>query len=179
MQCKPSDVCFTSACYFPSSRVWRMDVCFNFKRVIFHLHCGALMSVLTSGVFVSIFTRAEQRLSLCWLALAACPEAGRAGGDRGPLPHRHGGQLPAGFSTMPFLFCNINATPATSLPQRLLVLGCPRRSPCPCLRPSPGRTSGPSSAGECSPSEQTHVLRGRGPASSGQRSFCLFPLLPH
>lgn len=119
------------------------------------INTGRTDAVLTSGVFVSIFTRAENACLCAGWLLQPAPRPARRG-DRGPLPHRHGGQLPAQFSTMPFLFATLT-TSATSPPATTTALAVHAGAHAHVHgAPSPGRTSGPSSAGECSPSEQTH-----------------------
>ena len=113
---------FISLCFFlPSvtSHVFisvfmrvRIDVCFNFKRVRFHLcACG--------GRLVSIFARVEgiwfpssrvgtaSFVCASWLSQSGPGQA--VGGNLRPSPRAGtAGSCLRKFSTMPFLFCNIN-----------------------------------------------------------------------
>ena len=144
------------------------------------------MSVLISSVFVSIFTRVEGvwfPSSHVWRASVVCACWRSPSGPgrlsvviRGPLPAQARRAAVCG-SSVPCPSSSVTSTmSATSRPATTTRTGCPPRSPCPCpWLPSRGRTSGPSSAGESSPSEQTHDWGRKAPRPQGGGYFCVFP----
>ena len=99
--------------------------------------------------------------------------------SRGPLPTQARRAAACGSSAPCPSSSVTSTTSATSPPATNTRTGCPPRSPCPCpWLPSLGTTSGPSSAGESSLSEQPHHRGRKATRPQGGGYFCVFPFSP-
>lgn len=166
--------------FVSSSCMWKTDVCFNFKRVIFHLHaCGVgRMSVLipkrcyfpSSHVWRTDvcfnFRACSFPSSRAWRTPVSVL-AGSAACSRGrpsvvtvaPLPAQARRAAACGSSApCPSSFATLttSATSASRNDYSVLANHVPEPMPMSMAPHQRGEHPGPSSAGECSPSEQTH-----------------------
>lgn len=134
---------------------------------------------LISSVFVSIFTHVVRGCVSVLAGPGSLQRGGRSVVSRGPVPTQARRAAACGSSAPCPSSSVTSTTSATSPPATTTRTGCPPRSPCPCpWRPSPGTTSGPSSAGESSPSQQTHHRGRRATRPQGRGYSCVFPFSP-
>lgn len=129
---------------------------------------------LISSVFVSIFARVARG---CVSVLAG--SGGLSLLSRGPLPAQARRAAACGSSAPCPSSSATSTTSATSPPATTTHTGCPPRSRCRCpWPPSPGTASGPSSAGESSPSERPHHRGRKATRPQGGGYFCVLPFPP-